>query len=66
MRCECRGCEHTVVVYGRIGAGSRSDLGKVRLSDSFTVKIEDALRMDNNILTACYVDRPNMKMNNLD
>ena len=43
MRCECRGCEHIVVVYGRIGAGSRSDLGKVPLAGIFTMKIEDAL-----------------------
>jgi hypothetical protein len=43
MRCECRGREHTVVVYRRIGAGSRSDNGKVPLTGLFTVKIEDAL-----------------------
>ena len=44
MRCECRGREHTVVVYGRIGAGSRSDHGKVPLAGLFIVKIEDALK----------------------
>jgi hypothetical protein len=43
MRCECRGREHIIVVYGRIGTGSRSDNGKVPLAGLFTVKIEDAL-----------------------
>jgi hypothetical protein len=43
MRCEWRGCEHTIVVYGPIRAGSRSDLRKVPLVGLFTVKIEDAL-----------------------